>query len=332
MRRGDVFVLVLSLFVTSLSMAWASNEQAQYPELAEVDQMIASRQWDDAEDWIYKFVKNNAGHAEALRRAGYLQLVRPKGDVVRAMQYLEKANKLEADNPVGQILLAKVLEADGEKDRALAIYDALIEKGAGYREPSRRTALHLARFNRALYAAKSDELDRARELLLEVLKAEPQNAYACYELGLIAAKQDDPDEAIARLKKAESNLNLWAPSETWPYPQGRYSYVRDNVRYELGRQLLAKGEVEAAKEKLESVVDLCRLRAKSERRENSAMKTIGHGKVDLRFENAPFFYGEAVAAGGDKKAASKLLKEFSKMGIGDSKKREKAKARSKELK
>ena len=334
-RRGTLmgaYFLAVCLML-SAGVSWAAETAPrETSELSQGELLITKRQWTEAEKWFYNFVKQNPQHAEGLRKAGLVELRRPGGDKVRARQYLERAMNIEPDDPIGLFLLAKTYEVSGLHQQAVDAYQKLVDEGPGRDNPRRAAAVHVARFNRGLLAEEDGDLDTAVPLFNQVLGREPQNAYATYELGLIARQQGKSDEAIEWLRKTTNNVNLWAPTEAWVYPQGRYGYIRENSAYELARTLQAAGKIDEAEKALKPVVDMVLIRAKAKKgHRNPPPKAPLETTPDLRFENAPYYYGELLAARGSKKEAVKLLKQFSRMKIGDKELRSKARTRAKQL-
>ncbi len=325
--------------VLAVLAAWAAPAVVAAPKappedplLADGIRLIRDQKWKEAEDWFWKFLKKHPDHAEAMRKYGFVELRRPGGDAVRAREFLEKADRLEPNNPVGMFLLAKACEATRDWRCARETYDRLIELGPGKDDPVRAGAVHLARFNRALIAIRDEDWETAEKLLGVVLQREPNHAYAWYERAGIAAAKGQTDRALELYEKTREMLNRWAPSEAWTYPQSRYSYIRENTALELARLYLAKGEPAKAEEILRPVVDFVRLRAKAGRQStNPAPKTPLQGEADARFENAPYYYAETLLALGRKKEAKKLFKEFSRMKVGDPKLRDEARARYRKI-
>ncbi len=320
-------LLVLAFLLGGIAPAVLAAPKAppEDPALADGIQLIRDQKWKDAEKWFWKFLKEHPDHAEAMRKYGFVELRRPGGDAVRAREFLEKADRREPGNPVGMFLLAKAYEATGEWKLARETYDRLIELGPGKDDPVRAGAVHLARFNRALIAIRDQDWETAEKLLDVVLRRDPRHAYAWYEKAGIAAARGDTEKALELYRKTREMLNRWAPSEAWTYPQSRYSYIRENTALELAKLYLAKGDAAKAEEVLRPVVDLVRLRAKAGRQQtDTSPKTPLQGEADRRFENAPYWYAKALIALGKKKEAKKLLKEFSRMKLGDPELRDEA--------
>ncbi len=331
-KMARAVATVAILFALGAGLTFALYKAPTYPELKEGELMLSSRHWDEAESWFYKFIKKNPEHAEALRKLGLIELRRPGGDVVRAQKYLERAVKIEADNPIGLFLLAKADEVGSRREDAKRIYDQLVEMGPGKDNPPQAAAVHLARFNRGLFAVLDGENALARDLFGQVLQREPQQAYATWEMCLLALDEKKYEEAIEWGEKAVRNVSLWAPSEAWPYPQGRYGYIRENSRLALAKAYLAAGKAEKVKELLGPIVERVKRRTKVRRGlAKPQPKSPLEGKPDLRFENAPFYYAEALAALGEKKEAKKAFKAFSRQVVGDHDLQSKARSRAKEL-
>ena len=299
----------------------------------EGERLITRGDWDAAEKYYYKLVKSEPTNAEALRKLGFVELRRPGGDAVRARKYLEKARSLEPENPLGLFLLARTYDVLGMPDLARKTFEELVALGPGRDDPQRASAVHLARFSLAVAAVRRGDADEAKRLFHEVLRREKRHAYVQYELAMLAQKEGRSDEAIDLYEKTLEALDRWAPTESWPYPQARYAYIRENARYELARLLLDKGEVDRALELLEPLVETVTVRAGTRRREIApAPKSPLEGKPDARFENAPFYCAKALAAAGRTKEARKMLKAFSRMRLGDPELRDEARRLYREMK
>ncbi len=320
------------LLLLASSFAVLAYTAPTFPELAEGEKMIAKRQWQDAEAWFYDFVKAHPNHPEGLLKMGLVELRRPGGDSVRARQYLDRATKADPDNPIGLFLYGKACEVDGRRDEALKTYDRLIKMGPGKDNPPRAAAVHLARFNRGLFAALDKDFVLAKDLFGQVLAREPQQAYATWELALIAADEGNIDEAIEWGRKTIQNVSIWAPSEAWPYPQGRYGYLRENSRYELAKLLLKKGKNAEVEELLKPIVDRVARRPKSRTGSIKPMpKSPLESTPDERYQDSAFYYADALIAEGRVKEAKKLLKAFSRQAYGSSTMKALARKKAKKL-
>lgn len=338
-RRSLTLLAVTVLaFVLAAPVAVSEDEAkktkmtADYPELAKGHKLTEKREWDEAEEWFYEFIEDNPQHAGALRALTFVELRRPGGDAVRAEEYIERALRIEPKHAIGLFLAGKAHEARDQYEAAAKHYDRLIELGPGRDDPTRAAAVHLARFARGLIAKKQGNLERARELFDEVLGRAPQHAYATYEMGLIAAEQGKTDEAIDWMRKTVENMNFWAPMENWPYPGGRYGYLRENARYELARLLLEAGKPQEALETIEPAAKLAAQREEyRSRRQRGPQPAPLEGEADARFENAPFYKAEALAALGKTEEAEDLFREFSRYDVGDDEMHDRARDRRREL-
>ncbi len=262
------------------------------PELNEGVELVRARDWDAAADWFYSFARQYPGHAEARRQQGFVEIHRRGGDLVRARQYLEAAVRAEPDHPIGLILLGRVCAIECDTACAARTFDRMIELGPGERDPMRSGAVHLARFNRGLLHADAGEADAAREQFELVLKREPLHAFAAFEIGLLERQAGNLEAAIERFRTAERNLNRWAPLEIWAIPQERYSYARDDVKYELARALVAAGTPEDARRLLEPLVELARARNSSRQvTQKKSERALIEGDIEPGFENALFAWG-----------------------------------------
>jgi len=321
----------MALFLTPWVVA-QETAASEYPELHEGERLIRARDWKAAEKWFYSFTRAHSQHAESKRKLAYVELHRPGGDVVRTVQYLEAAQRIEPAHPVGLLLLGRAYQVSGKLDLARGIYDELIALAETDRGRMLDHAAHLARFNRALIALHDDDFELAVSSFEAVLKREPLHAFAVFELAKIALRAGDDERAVELLQKADRSLRMWAPLEVWSYPQGRYSYAMDNVCFELGKALLALGRPEEARPWLEPLVELTWSRSESSHTvPRSAERSPLEGPVDVSFVNAPYFYAETLAAAGEDRAAAKIFKEFSRMKIGDEQLKAAAKNRAREL-
>ncbi|GEM_PF-3102617 len=324
-----------TLLLTAACLLAASGTSlfAQVTQPTEGERLIAEARWQEAEKWYYAKVKAEPKNSDALRQLGFVELRRPGGDAVRAVQYLERALAIEPDHPQGLFMLGKAYQADDRDDQARKSFDRLIEIGPGKREPMRAIAVHLAKFNRGLMAIEEGDVELARTLFAQVARREPKHAYVPYEFAFVAKKNGENEKAIALFKETLENLLQWVSPETWPYPQGRYAYLRENASYELARLQLETGKPEEVITGLERLVEDVRIRSKAKTRSSAPPpRSPLQGETDARFENAPYIMAEALAAVGRKKEASALFKEFSRMRIGDRELRSKARSRAKEVK
>ncbi len=326
-----IVALLAMLLVVPAALA-QSPGLAEFPELKEGEQLIRARKWREAEDWFYEFARANEQHAEARRKLAYVELHSPGGDLVRARQYLEAARSLEPEDPVGLMLLGRTYQIGRDYDKARTTYEKIMTLADAKRDRVADNAGHLARFNSALIALRDGDTDGAKSLFEAVLEREPNHAYALLELARISSKEGGGEETIALLEKADRSLRMWAPLEVWPYPQGRYSYAKDNVCYEMGKALVKAGRAQEARAWLEPLIGLARSRSDSKKVERKpGDRTPLEGPVDDSFVNASFYYAEVLAAEGDKRAAVKMLKEFGRMQLVDAKLKSAAKVRAKEL-
>lgn len=323
----------LSLFVLNAVFSAGLAAEAPPPPANQGEKLISENQWDEAEDWFYKHLKANPNDAEGMRNYGYVQLRRPGGDVVLAKKWLEKANQLEPDNPRGLFLLAKLYEVNKNQALANQLFDKLVELGPGEGDRVRAAVVYYAKFNRALQYFLAKDYDKAVPLFVQIAYIAPNHTFAIYEMGNLTLEKGDKPNAIKLFQGGMEALDKWAPGETWPYPNGRYNYLQENMRFQLARLLLEEGKAAEAQELLERVVETARYRALIRKRPtNPAPLPPLQGQEDLRFENAPFYYAEALVAQGKKKEAIEMLNEFVRMDIGDKEMRNRAKQRAKELK
>jgi tetratricopeptide (TPR) repeat protein len=325
-----ITVIVL-LAGTMISVA-QTRMITDFPELENGLKYIQAGEWNKAEEWLYDFVKAHPDHAEAWRTLALVELRRPGGDGVRAAKYIDEAMAREPNHAIGLFLKGKTAEVTGHLDKAAEAYDRLIELGPGRDDPPRAAAVHLARFASGLLAAKAGNHGKARDRFKTVLGREPQHAFATYEMGLIEMAEGNTDVAITWLQKTLDNMNLWAATESWPYPGARYGYVRENARVELAKLLLQKGEAARALEVVKPACVMANGRNDSSRRTHLDVQPSPlQGQPDTRFENAPYYRAEALAALGRTKEAANVFKTFSRFRVGDDDLRAKARSRRKEI-
>ena len=327
--RAGLVLLVLLVPAALIPSALAQQEPRA---LSEGEMLINRQQWDAAEKHYYELSREEPDNADYLSKLGFVELRRPGGDEVRALRYLEKAISIAPGDPITLFVLGRAYDVVDDEKKARATYDKLIELGPGRDDPTRAGAVHLARFARALIALQEKDYDLARELLFEVIRREPNHGYVLYERGFIELESGNMEGAIENFRECLEAVDKWAPSETWPYPQGRYAYLRENVRFELGKALVAAGKASEAVNVLEPLMQTVRLRDSARRRPiKPPPRSPLQGETDARFENAPYYYGEALAAAGRTKEAKDVFKEFSRMKVGDKDLRRQAKDRRKEI-
>ena len=94
------------------------------------------------------------------------------------------------------------------------------------------------------------------------------------------------------------------------------------------------GRFDEARAILAPLADIVRLRAKTPpvRKRVPDRTLLERHEDDVRFENAPYYFAEALAGAGEKKEAIASFKEFARMRIGSDDLKSAAKKRAKELK
>jgi hypothetical protein len=99
----------------------------------------------------------------------------------RALEYLRRGQELEPTNPKFNIEIAQALAHSGERDEALALYEAVTEIGPYVSA----LELAMARRGRGFNLIELGRLDEAEEAYLSSLEIEPGNSIAVNELKYI---------------------------------------------------------------------------------------------------------------------------------------------------
>lgn len=324
-RLSPLFSALLALAALTALPGAAADDAALAEAIQKGERMIRTMQWDKAEDHFYELTEEHPDSDEAWRKLGYVELRRPGGDPVRARQYLEKADELGGDDPIGLFLLGRAYQADGKPEKAAETFERLIELGPGRNDPTRANAVHLARFSRAYLALETGDLDTALPLFETVLEREPGHGYVFYEEGFLELERGNVEAAIENFRKAYDPPHNWYVVETWPYDQGRYAYLKENAAYELGKLLVKTEQYEEAAKLLEPYIVTVERRSEARKRAVAPPpRPPLQTETDARFENIPFYYAKALVGLEKTEEAADMFRAFSRMNVGDDDLRKKA--------
>jgi len=142
----------------------------------------------------------------------------------------EKAITLEPANPVLYTELGKLYMALGDTQKAKEKFHQAIEKKSDYSG---------ALIQEALLLEKEDVLDEAIQKLEELLRGNPYNVEAMFQLGRLYFNNNRIDEAIRQFQ----NVIILVPNHS-------------NAHYSLGVIYAARGEKQKAIEEFEKVLEL----------------------------------------------------------------------------
>ena len=121
------------------------------------------------------------------------QLLRARGDLVRAEEHLRRAHELEPNSPSTVFALASFLKQTDREEEGLKLCDEFVAAG-----PSERAALVC----RARYHQLCGKLKEADEDLHSALELDPKDRYTMMKLGDVAANGGNRDEAMGWYRKA----------------------------------------------------------------------------------------------------------------------------------
>ncbi len=155
---------------------------------------------DDAVATYQRLLVLTPGHAVALHNLGNLAYKR--GDASAATDWYQKALASKPDYLLAWYHLGDAFKLDERFQDAYRAYEKVLEL-----EP--RTAEELEAYNDALYKLASLDLamgavDRARAMLEELLRANPEHGSAYYAYGQVLLRLGRPDEARRAFEKHES--------------------------------------------------------------------------------------------------------------------------------
>jgi tetratricopeptide (TPR) repeat protein len=175
----------------ALLLAVIANTPAEYTHTSEdPDGTLAVKFWDQQEFIHYVLWQKQHGTERSVRwvknaypRAYfYLGFIGVKTrQYKKALEYLEKGQALETTNPKFYFEKAQALVHSGEKEKALALYQAIHETGP---HASARD-LAIAQRGRGFALIELNRLDEAEEAFKASLEIEPDNSIAMGELQYI---------------------------------------------------------------------------------------------------------------------------------------------------
>lgn len=137
-----------------------------------------------------------------------------------AKQWMEKAIALDQTSAAGHEAYAILLGQLGQPKDALAQLEIALKL-----EPDNARFLYLM----ALTYAELKQTDKTKELLKQVVKADPYHDRAYYNLGLLLAGENKLDEAIASIRRAEQ-IHPESPD---------YPYARATLHFRKGEKMEA---------------------------------------------------------------------------------------------
>lgn len=156
-----------------------------------------------------------------------------RGDrVVEAKDHLERAFQLKPTNARGQNLLGLVYFRLGLYQRAIEVYQDLVE-----RFPEEATL----RVNLAMVHFKADQLDQAETELRQAIALEPEHRNAHRYLGLVLVRQGQTDEARrhfgqAGVKNAERLLGAEVQGDVSPQRSEEIRQAQNRALAEVADQ------------------------------------------------------------------------------------------------
>lgn len=206
--EGGVKDARLKTVLASVYANQGKNEQA----IALVEEMIASqpesiahrlnlaglytamKQLDNAENVLRKAITELPENPQV--NLLLIKFLSDYRDKETAKKELEKMVSVQANEYILHYSLANMYESDGEKEKAIGLYQDIINK-EGVKPDGLKARLQIAK----LYA-RLREMDKARGLLNEVLKEDPGNTQALTIRGRIALAENTPVAAIEDFNKA----------------------------------------------------------------------------------------------------------------------------------
>lgn len=298
-------------------------------EILKGNRMLARGQYEEAFEYFQGLLARSPGDPVLLQRLAYAEL--QLGDFEGAERLSRQSLESEdASRSVGFFLLGKALEAQDRKSHARDAYQQGAE--AGYRTGDREGILGVlfCRFNRGLLAVFEGDDLTATENFNEVLKLDKENAYARYELGLIAARDGRNEEALALLRQALEDKNKWVPQEIWVYPVQRYVFFTENTKTQMAPFMIEAGEAAEVASLLEPIAEEVAARVRS--KTTPTKKNPLEGQLDATYQEAGYWRGRALEALGRNSEARNAYKAWTRLRVGDPALRDDAKTRIKAIK
>jgi tetratricopeptide (TPR) repeat protein len=317
------------LILPALLAALAALAGTEPPEYVEGNRLIAKGDYEAALSHFENLRRQNPSDPLPLQRLAYTRI--RMGDFEEAEKLAGKSlDVLGEPHSVSYFLIGKSLQGLGNQGGARAAFERGAE--AGYRSGDRTSILGalFCRFNAGLLASFVREDEAAIGHFEEVLKLDKSNAYARYEMGIIAARQGRGEGALTLFEEALRNKLDWSPQEMWVYPVQRYVFFGENVKTRMASLLLEMERAEDVLELLTPVHDTAVRRARSKPVQVKG-DPLG-GTLDCAFEDAGFWMGSALADLGRRQEAREMFKEWARLRIGTPDLRQECKRLTKELK
>ena len=207
---------------------------AQQPDnlkalLALLDTHIARKAWTDARATADRIIAAHPGNPIGYYRQGRLSLAR--GDAAGAASAFRKGLDIAPDNVQLALALAGVFERQGEADKAMALYEQILERHPGAIVAANNLAANLVE-----HRGDRESLRRALELALPFENSD--NPFFLDTLGWAYFKSGRLDEALRVLNRA-------VESEAGRVPI---------IQYHLGMVYYSKGDLASAKTWLQASV------------------------------------------------------------------------------
>lgn len=139
---------------------------------------------DEAKDFLLKALENKPDIYQAHLLLG--EIAYTKQEYETALLHLDKALQLEQNLPAGYKLKGAILDRQGDKAGALAVWQNYIE-----REPNDL----LIMFNIAILLINNKQLEEARQVLERLLNANPNHAEAHKQIAYLLIKESRHSEA-----------------------------------------------------------------------------------------------------------------------------------------
>ena len=274
------------------------------------------RQWDQAIDLLQQWVELDPDNASARQRLGIVQFHLEKSS--EAFEQFTKARELKPDSLHPDILVGKLLAAEGKNDQARTAFDRAYKEEKSNLVTARAYAewmIQDGQLNRALevsfdllkqepdsvqvllldsvIAIMSGQTERAERGLQKVLSLDPNNVTATNLLAQLLIHQEDKSAQERALSYAQTNAKLYPDN-------GNVNITLAWVLSRLGRMQEANGALQRGVRSQNLSLDSTYLIAKilSEQNQNgpaiqALSRTIGKGGL--------FVY---------RKEAEKLLEEL----------------------
>lgn len=198
------------------------------PHLDRAQAAVESGRFEEAEREYQAALKIEANNSTALRGLGYT--LRKAGRLQDSVEALRHMLTLYPKDTAARLELATTLLEDGQLNASITEFDTLIEIDPTF---------ELAYLNQGVALSRQDRWAEAMERFRKVLELDPKDRSARFHMAVALDATGRSEESVLALRELALEFPQWV-----------------KVRQRLGLELLKKGDLDAARQQHEAVLDV----------------------------------------------------------------------------